>query len=124
MTKAGTKGCFKKTKIESQTILNGISGRVKGGECLAILGSTGAGKTTLLNYLSKKIETVNLRATGEVLLNNKVIDSDNFHLISSYVMQDDILEPLMTPKEILLFTAKMRLTLSQIDIEQRVIKML
>lgn len=119
-----TKGCFKKTVSEPKTILNGVSGRVKGGECLAILGSTGAGKTTLLNYLSKKIESENLKATGEVLLNNRDIDADQFHLISSYVMQDDILEPLMTPKEILLFTAKMRLTLPQSEVEERVLKML
>jgi ABC-type glutathione transport system ATPase component len=86
------KGCCKKKTVEPQTILNGVNGRVKGGECLAILGSSGAGKTTLLNYLSKKIESENLKATGEVLLNNKTIDSDQFHLISSYVMQDDILQ--------------------------------
>lgn len=119
-----TKGCIKKTKIEPKTILNGVNGIVRGGECLAILGSTGAGKTTLLNFLSKKIESKNLKITGDILLNNKNIDENNFHLISSYVMQDDVLEPLMTPTEILLFTAKLRLTLPREEIEKRVMKML
>jgi len=119
-----TKGCSKKITIPSKTILNDVSGRVKGGECLAILGSTGAGKTTLLNYLSNKIETVNLTATGDILLNNSRINTEQFNLICSYVMQDDTLEPLMTPTEILLFTAKLRLTISQEEIEKRVLNML
>ena len=39
-------------------------------------------------------------------------------------MQDDILESLMTPLEILLFTAQLRLTLSHEEIEKKVFEML
>ena len=54
-----------KKKVKDQkALLTNLSGRVKGGECLAILGSSGAGKTTLLNFLSRKIETSTLISTG------------------------------------------------------------
>ncbi len=39
-----------------KTVLNGISGYAKGGECLAIIGGSGAGKSSLLNILSDRIE--------------------------------------------------------------------
>ena len=50
-------------------ILDNISGTVKPGEFLAILGASGAGKTTLLNYLSSKDISRNLRKSGEILVN-------------------------------------------------------
>ena len=107
-----------------KVILNKVNGKVKSGECLAIIGSSGAGKTTLLNYLSRKIESKTLEITGDVLLNGENITSDKFNLIASYVMQDDILEATMTPIEILLFTAKLKLCLPNHEIEKRVEKMI
>jgi len=53
----------------SKVILDNISGTVKSGEFLAILGASGAGKTTLLNYLSAKDISRNLRKSGEILVN-------------------------------------------------------
>jgi ABC-type multidrug transport system ATPase subunit len=50
--------------------------------------------------------------------------SSDLESISSYVMQDDILEATMTPQEILLFTAKLKVNLPEIEIERRVHKML
>ena len=102
-----------KKKVEDQkALLTNLSGRVKGGECLAILGSSGAGKTTLLNFLSRKIETSTLISTGSITLNGKEVNDDEFSKLSAYVMQDDILESCMTPSEILLFTAKLKLGIS------------
>ena len=43
-----------------KVILNNLSGTVKPGEFLAIMGASGAGKTTLLNYLSAKDISRNL----------------------------------------------------------------
>ena len=115
----------KKSKQKKEkTILNKVSGIVKSGECLGIIGSSGAGKTTLMNFLSRKIQNRNLKSSGEILLNNKNVAPSVINRISCYVMQDDILEPTMTPLEILMFTAKLKLNLSVTEIEQRVYKMI
>lgn len=143
--------CGKASNTLPKTLLSNVSGSVKTGEALAIIGGSGAGKTTLLNFLSKKIQSDNLTYSGRVLLNNiEIKDSTNKRIasynsplatklekettdylgssdleaISSYVMQDDILEATMTPQEILLFTAKLKINLPEIEIEKRVHNML
>ncbi len=45
---------------------------------------------------------------GAILVNGKLMD-DNFKRLSGYVMQDDMLFPLLTPRETLLFSARLRL---------------
>jgi ABC-type multidrug transport system ATPase subunit len=121
-TKKSIKG--KDSVSRKKIILDGVDGYVKSGECLAIIGSSGAGKTTLLNYLSKKTESSSLNVTGDVKLNGERVDDNLFSLISSYVMQDDILEATMTPREILLFTAKLKLALPLEEVEKRVKNMI
>lgn len=91
-------------------ILKNIKGKIRSGEALAIIGGSGAGKTTLLNVLSRKIESKNLKISGEVKINNMESTQTILDSISSYVMQDDVLEANLTPREILLFTAKLKLT--------------
>lgn len=93
----------------SKSILNKVSGSMTSGNSLAILGSSGAGKTTLLNYLSRKIESNEYITSGQVTLNGTEVVSEDFSAITSYVMQDDILHSCMTPREILLFTANLKL---------------
>jgi len=131
-TKPTTRRCSKIID-PIRTLLSDVSGSVKTGEVLAIIGPSGAGKTTLLNFLSKKIETKNLKCTGKIRLNGiEVLNDDsntdsknNFKssdlvALSSYVMQDDILEATLTPKEILLFTAKLKLKDNDQEIEKKV----
>ena len=96
-------------KNKKTNILTNISGFVKSGETLAIIGASGAGKTTLLNHLSRRFEYNNFKSSGKILLNKQELSKSDFTSISSYVMQDDALEPDLTPKEILLFTAKLRI---------------
>ncbi len=116
--------CCSKEEPKITKLLEGVSGKVKAGEALAIIGSSGAGKTTLLNFLSQKIETSNLKMEGDIKLNNLPINNDMFNSLSSYVMQDDILEPVMTPSEVLLFTAKLKLNDPLEIIEKKVFNML
>jgi ABC-type multidrug transport system ATPase subunit len=126
-----------KNSPKIKNILTDLSGSVKTGEALAIIGGSGAGKTTLLNFLSKKIDTSNLKISGKITLSGiEVLNEENkkgeknvftpseFEAISAYVMQDDLLEAVMTPLEILLFTAKLKLHESEEVIEKRVSKML
>lgn len=97
-----------------------MSGTVLSGQTLAIMGCSGSGKTTLLNVLSGKLETDTISYQGEILFNDKAISSIDFGNITSYVMQYDQIEAFMTPLEILLFYAKMKLTLSTQEIELKV----
>lgn len=124
ITATTEKKCCSKEEPKVTNLLDGVSGKVKSGEALAIIGSSGAGKTTLLNFLSQKIETSNLKVEGKVTLNALDINLNHFNAISSYVMQDDILEPVMTPSEVLLFTAKLKLNDSLEAIENKVFNML
>jgi len=99
-----------------------VSGSICSGKNLAIIGSSGAGKTSLLNLLSKRFNFSggDYSISGKAYLNNQIVDSKSFSLISSYVMQDDVIEENMTPIEILFFTALLKLNLPRNEIETRV----
>lgn len=72
-------------------ILDNLSGTVKPGEFLAILGASGAGKTTLLNYLSAKDISRNLKKRGTILVNGIDRKKIEFSKYCAYVQQDDVL---------------------------------
>jgi ABC-type multidrug transport system ATPase subunit len=57
--------------VEDKVILKGVSGFVKPGQLLAIVGSTGAGKTTLLDLLAGKVRNGNIigNSTSSPLIN-------------------------------------------------------
>ncbi|KAJ2480790.1 (ABC) transporter [Coemansia sp. RSA 2131] len=73
-------------------VLKGISGIVRPGEILAILGASGAGKSTLLDILSRREKCG--KVAGKVLINNRDLINDvtpeEFHRMSGYVDQQDI----------------------------------
>ena len=56
---------------EPKVILDGVSGCVKPGQFLSIIGASGAGKTTLLNFLSGRLISTNLHKEGYVLINGQ-----------------------------------------------------
>ncbi len=90
-------------------ILDNISGTVKPGEYLAILGAAGAGKTTLLNYLSGKDISRNLKKKGEITVNGVNVKKIPFQKYIAYVQQEDILFQTMTVRECLMFAARLKL---------------
>ncbi|CAM8889129.1 unnamed protein product [Rhodiola kirilowii] len=96
-------GLFTKRK----TLLNDISGEARDGEILAVLGGSGSGKSTLIDALANRIAKDRLK--GSVTLNGEPLESRLLKVISAYVMQDDLLFPMLTVEETLMFAAEFRL---------------
>jgi len=95
-----------KVKKQERTILNDISGLIKPGSFVAILGPSGSGKTTLLNALSGRLKS---GVTGSIKVNRKEINRKSFKRIAGFVTQEDVMLPFNTVREILQFSANMRL---------------
>lgn len=89
---------YDKKLKKMKPILKGISGQVKSGECLALMGASGAGKSTLLNILAGRIKNVKGKSelSGEVLYNGKQYDLSSVSSFSGYVLQSDIMIEFLT----------------------------
>lgn len=97
-------------------ILNNHSGKVVGGQVLAIMGASGSGKTSLLSVLAQYVDSGSLlgsiisgpRVTGHVLVNNLKMTRHRAKFLSALVPQDDIVFPYLTVEETLFFSAQLR----------------
>lgn len=100
----------KKKKKESKVILKGITTEIKKGEMTAIVGPSGSGKTTLMNYLSGRQNTSqSFKTFCHYYINQTEIDDiDDFKNIIGYVLQEDIMDSRMSPRELFNFYNKMR----------------
>ncbi|XP_013658022.1 ABC transporter G family member 20-like [Brassica rapa] len=94
-------------EMNTKILLNGISGEAKEGEMMAVLGASGSGKSTLIDALANRIAKESLH--GSITLNGEVLESSLHKVISAYVMQDDLLFPMLTVEETLMFSAEFRL---------------
>ncbi|XP_052182364.1 ABC transporter G family member STR-like [Diospyros lotus] len=105
-------------------LLNDISGQAMRGEIMAIVGPSGAGKSTFLDALAGRIAQGSLE--GSVRIDGKPVTTSYMKMISSYVMQDDQLFPMLTVFETFMFAADVRLppSLSRADKKQRVHELL
>lgn len=103
-----------------KVLLNDISGQARDGEILAVLGASGSGKSTLIDALANRIAKGSLK--GHITLNGDQLESKLLKVISAYVMQDDLLFPMLTVEETLMYAAEFRLprTLSKAKKKQRV----
>ncbi|XWS60839.1 hypothetical protein CRYUN_Cryun07bG0071800 [Craigia yunnanensis] len=97
-------------------LLNDISGQAMRGEIMAIMGPSGAGKSTFLDALAGRIAQGSLE--GSVRIDGKPVTASYMKMISSYVMQDDQLFPMLTVHETFMFAAEVRLPPS-ISIEEK-----
>ncbi|KAH7843606.1 hypothetical protein Vadar_018713 [Vaccinium darrowii] len=95
--------------VETNTkiLLNDVSGEAREGEIMAVLGASGSGKSTLIDALADRIHKESLK--GTVTLNGEILESKLLKVISAYVMQDDLLFPMLTVEETLMFSAEFRL---------------
>ncbi|KAF7811398.1 ABC transporter G family member 6-like [Senna tora] len=104
----------------TKTLLDDISGEARDGEIVAVMGASGSGKSTLIDALANRIAKGSLK--GSVTLNGEAMNSRLLKVISAYVMQDDLLFPMLTVEETLMFAADFRLprTLSKSKKKMRV----
>lgn len=99
--------CSWKEKPPAACILKNVNCEARPGEIMAIVGPSGAGKTTLLDILAGMIPL--RRVSGSVLVNEQPMNITQFRRISGYVTQDEVLFPLLTVKETLMYSARLRL---------------
>ncbi|XVF50429.1 hypothetical protein PTKIN_Ptkin04bG0099300 [Pterospermum kingtungense] len=105
-------------------LLNDISGQAIRGEIMAIMGPSGAGKSTFLDALAGRIAQGSLE--GSVRIDGKPVTASYMKMISSYVMQDDQLFPMLTVHETFMFAAEVRLppSISREEKKKRVYELL
>lgn len=90
---------YGKSIKKEKFIIKDCKGVARPGSFTAILGPSGSGKTTLLNFLSSRMLSKNLTIYGNLKING--VDADNIDDIANqvaYVMQDDILLAMFTPR--------------------------
>ncbi|KAI3948924.1 hypothetical protein MKX01_038414 [Papaver californicum] len=104
--------CQKDAKVmhtpssDGKMLLNDISGEAREGEILGILGPSGSGKSTLLDSLANRISAESLK--GSITMKGEILEVGILKMISTYVMQDDFLFPMLTVEETLIFSAEFR----------------
>jgi ABC-type multidrug transport system ATPase subunit len=94
-------------RVTTRALLDGVSGDAREGEILAVMGASGSGKSTLIDALAHRISRDALK--GAVTLNGEPLTGAVLKSISAYVMQDDLLFPMLTVAETLSFAAEFRL---------------
>ncbi|CAM4904796.1 unnamed protein product [Rotaria socialis] len=108
--------CPSKEVGEPKVLLKGVSGIVKPGQLVAIMGASGAGKTTLMNVLAHR-RPGSLKVSGEVRVNGTKMGR-HINRVAGYVQQEELFVPSMTTREHLHFHAMLRLN-RDITKEQR-----
>lgn len=71
----------------NKSLLQNISGTVGPSSMTALMGPSGAGKTTLLNALAGRLPN-SMNLTGEILLNSRPRDNNEWSKIMGYVEQE------------------------------------
>ncbi|TFK49732.1 hypothetical protein OE88DRAFT_1713443 [Heliocybe sulcata] len=93
--------------LGNRTILDGITGCVKPGQVMAIMGASGAGKSTFLDILARKTKRGNVG--GSTLVNGRQVGDEEFKKVVGFVDQEDCLMPTLTVYETVLYSALLRL---------------
>lgn len=95
------------TLPSGKVVLDRITGAVRPGEVMAVIGASGAGKSTFLDLLARKAKHGSV--TGEVLVNGQKVPDAEFRRVVGFVDQEDTLMGTLTVYETVLYSALLRL---------------
>ncbi|XP_063219154.1 protein scarlet-like isoform X2 [Bacillus rossius redtenbacheri] len=99
-------GFWKRQRHEEFQILNNVSGFVRSGTLMAIMGGSGAGKTTLLAAISQRVKG---KISGQVMLNGRVVNQKIMADVSGFVPQLDLMVDTLSVEEHMEFMAQMKM---------------
>jgi ABC-type multidrug transport system ATPase subunit len=106
-------------------ILRDITGIIPHGKVTAIMGASGAGKTSLLNIMACRIDkSSTVSISGQLLVNGKPYDFNNFGDFANYVMQTDILMQTLTVRETLEFAVALKLNVGVEERNAKIMKLI
>lgn len=92
-------------KGAAKPVLSDISGNIRAGTLVGVMGGSGAGKSTFVNVLMGKQS----HTGGRVLVNGVAGKMKDYKKIIGYVPQDDIVLPELTVRENILHSGRIRL---------------
>ncbi|KAF7683308.1 ATP-binding cassette sub-family G member 2 [Astathelohania contejeani] len=92
-------------QAKNKIILKGINGQIRKNRLTAIMGPSGSGKTTFLKIISGRMKG---KCIGRILYKNKLIKKSELKNMSAFVHQIDLLQPHLTVKECIQFSANLR----------------
>ena len=85
------------------------------------MGASGCGKTSLLNILGQRTWlSKGSKMSGQIKCNDRLIQNDDFGKFGAFVQQDDVLLETFSPIESFRFAAKLKTSLSNKQIDQKV----
>ncbi|KAJ9597850.1 hypothetical protein L9F63_011292, partial [Diploptera punctata] len=96
-----------RSKLSLKRIINNVTGAVKPGSLVAMMGSSGAGKSTLMAALAYR-NPAGMLVEGDIRINGRPL-GDYMHRLSGFMHQEDLFVSSLTVKEHLNFMAKLRL---------------
>ncbi|KAJ1527541.1 hypothetical protein ONE63_007510 [Megalurothrips usitatus] len=88
-------------------IIKNVSGAVRPGALVAVMGASGAGKSTLMTALAHR-SPAGVVVKGDIRVDGRPVD-DFMRRMSGFLHQEDIFVPQLTVREHLNFMARMRL---------------